>query len=65
MGVRRVWFGDTVYELKRDVGATLENRYAAVAVQDPALNRVLDLGLALLGIRTALQPAISAAQERG
>jgi predicted N-acyltransferase len=53
MGVRRVWFGDTVYELKRDVGATLENRYAAVALPNPRLNRMLGPALTLIGLPLA------------
>jgi predicted N-acyltransferase len=59
MGVRRIWLGDTVYELKRDLGATLENRYAAVVTQNGLLNRFLKSGLRLAGLPVAPPSALS------
>lgn len=63
MGVRRVWFGDTVYDLKRDVGASLEDRSAAVAIRNPVLNRFLGPGLALMGVRAPGPLAIADAEQ--
>jgi predicted N-acyltransferase len=58
MEVRRIWLGDTVYELKRDLGATLEKRYAAVVMRRPLLNRFLASGLRLAGLPVAPPSAI-------
>jgi predicted N-acyltransferase len=57
LGVRSVRFGPTVYEIKRDLGALLHDRFTAIATGDRLLNTFLGVGLGLTGKLSAQSPA--------